>query len=370
MKLIVLQEKLAKATTTASRFVSSKAQLPVLGNLHLKTKKNKLLINATNLEISISLSLGAQVGQEGEITVPAKQLTEIINNLPDKPIELEVVKEQLKISTENFSSVLAGVNASDFPKIPASLGKEVSELPIDLLVQALNKTLFSISVDDTRPHITGALLLFKTGRIEVISTDGFRLSQKKIPLKGLKQDLKVIIPKTVLSEVSRLSNDSEPVLFEYNQNESQVIFGLPGIILSSRVIEGEFPPYEKIIPKENGYKLSVDKEEFARTVRLASVFAKESLNAIKFNLKKNGLDILAESKSTGNQKSYLEAKCEGELPKDSEIAFNFRFLEDVVSVIDGDFIDMSFLGSDAAGVFKDPRDIDYLHLIMPIKIKS
>ena len=309
MKLTVLQDKLAKATSTASRFVSSKAQLPVLGNLHLKTKKNKLIINATNLELSISLSLGAQVEEEGEITIPAKQLTEIINNLPKLPIELEVTKEQLKITTENFSSTLAGVNASDFPKVPMTLAKDVLELPTDTITEALEKILFSVSIDDTRPHITGALFLFKTGRIEIVSTDGFRLSRKNIPLKGLKQELKVIIPKAVLAELTRLSSESEQVLFEYNENESQIVFGLPGIILSSRVIDGEFPPYEKIIPKETGYKLSVDKEELARTVRLASVFAKDSLNAIKFKLKSKGLDILAESKTSGTQKSYLEAKC-------------------------------------------------------------
>ncbi len=205
MKLQVLQENLAHVISIASRFTSNKAQLPVLGNIHLKATKNKLVINATNLEISISLSLGAQIKTEGEITVPARTFSDIVSNLAKKPVNLEVDKEVLKVTSENFSSTIAAMNAGDFPKIPTNLGKNTINLPREEFVEALNKILFSVSVDESRPAITGALFIFKPDGLKIVATDGFRLSQKKLALKGLTEDFRIIIPRTILAELSRLS---------------------------------------------------------------------------------------------------------------------------------------------------------------------
>ncbi|OGM05488.1 DNA polymerase III subunit beta [Candidatus Woesebacteria bacterium GWB1_43_5] len=368
MKLQVLQENLAQALNIASRFASNKAQLPVLANIHLKTFKNKLLINATNLEVSVSVSAGAQIKSEGEITTPARAISEIIGNLAKKPVDLEVDKEQLKITTENFSSTLAGINAGDFPRVPVNVGKNAYQLPTEELIEALNKVLFSVSINESRPAITGVLFIFKPKQLTLVATDGFRLSQKKITIADPKEDFRVIIPKTVLTELTRLSGEAEEILFSYNKDENQVIFGLPGVVVASRVIEGEFPPFEKIIPKESVFSIETDRDELLRAVKLSSVFARDSANVIKFNFKKKGIEISAESKTTGTQKSFVDARINGEITHE-QAAFNFRFLEDILGVVESQAIEMSFAGENAPGVFCDSSDKNYLHIIMPVKIQ-
>ncbi len=368
MKLQVLQENLSKAVSTAARFASSKAQLPVLGNIHLKTYKNKLIINATNLEVSISQSLGSQISEAGELTVPAKTFNEIIGNLPRKPIDLEVDKEQLKISTENFSSTIAGMNASDFPKIPESVDTS-SHLPKDILIDALSKILFSVSIDESRPAITGVLFIFEENNLTLVATDGFRLSRKKIEAKGNEAGTRVIVPKNILAELTRLPAGTDDIVYDYKKEDNQIVFGYPGTVISSRTIALDFPPFEKIIPKHSDFFVRVDSEELLRYVKLSSIFARDSANVVKFNFTKKGINILAESKMSGSQKSFVEARVDGEISEDP-IAFNFRFVEDLLGILEGEEVEMSFSGSDAPGVFYDPKDKNFLHLIMPVKIQD
>lgn len=369
MKLAVLQDKIAKSISIATRFVSPKAQLPVLGNLHLKTDKTKLIVNATNLEVSVSISVGAQVTEEGEITVPAKNFAEVISNLPKKSVELSLDKEQLKVSSENFSSSFAAMNASDFPKVPGSVPENAILLPKEGFVHGLSKILFSVSTDESRPVLTGVLFIFKPGELTLVSTDGFRLSRKKISLPESKEEFQVIIPRNILTEVLKLSGDAQSISFSHSQSENQVIFSVPDITISSRIVDGTFPPFERIIPSESALHANVDREEFFRSVKLSSVFARDNANVIKLKFNESEIEILSESKTAGSQKSQVPAKLTGKV-EEGAIAFNFRFVEEVLGVLEADDVAMGFTGSDTAGVFLDPKDKDYLHLIMPVKVQS
>jgi DNA polymerase-3 subunit beta len=371
MKLQVLQENLSTALATASRFTSTRAQLPVLGNILLSGKKNKLLVSATNLETSISISVGAQIEKEGEITIPSRVITDIISNLPAGSVNLSVDKEQIKIEAQNFKSTISGMNSADFPSIPQVAGKDSIALEKESFLKALSQVSFAASIDETRPILTGILFIYKKGELILVGTDGFRLSQKRIPMKGIQKAQNIILPKNVLNELLRLSTDEDEVKFSFKKADNQVVFGIGNTVLSSRILEGEFPDFEKIIPKSSKIKVRMDKEEFLRAVKLAAVFARESANVVKFNVKGDSVELSAESQVSGSQETKVDAKVSGLTGKKGfEIAFNYRFLEDFLGAVKEDEIQVELSATNAPGVFTDPKDKDYLHLIMPVKIQT
>jgi DNA polymerase-3 subunit beta len=330
MKLQILQENLEKAVSITARFASAKAQLPILNNILISAQKSKIYVSSTNLEISASVQIGAKVDEEGEISVPAKVISELIANLPKETITLSAEKEQLKVSTSGFSSTVLGMDSSDFPKIPNSLSKEKAiEFSRDEIVKALGQVLFATSVDETRPVLTGVLFVFEKKSLYLVATDGFRLSRKKISL-GFdgKTPEKIVVPKGVLGELSRGSSEDSEILFGLQEKEKQVIFGAGNVILTSRLLEGEYPDFEKILPKSSNIKVLLDKEEFLRATKLASIFARESANVIKLKILKDSIKISGESGQAGSQETEIDAKIENGGPETSsgkfEIAFNYR----------------------------------------------
>jgi DNA polymerase III subunit beta len=371
MKLQVLQENLSKILNTASRFSATKVQLPVLANLLFTTKKNKLNVSATNLETSISLSVGAKVEEEGDITVPARTVTELISNLGKGTVALETEKEHLKIATESFSSMVLGMNSSDFPSVPQNISGETVEIQKDDLITALSQVLYSVSPDESRPILTGVLLTVGKD-VSLVATDGFRLSRKIVPLKKHAKSFSVILPKNTLSELLRLAGESDEVELLYKNKEGQVMFGLADGVLASRVIEGDFPDYEKIIPKTSSVVVSLDKSDLFRAVKLAGVFARDSANVVKLNVYKDGLDVLAESQRSGNQKTSIDVKVEGGVPAKNglTIAFNYKFLEDFLNSVKGDDLKIGLNDPNSPGVFSDIKEKDYLHIIMPVRLQS
>lgn len=365
MKFQVLQENLNRAISQASRFASTRAQLPVLTNVLLSAQKEKLNIAATNLEVAISLSVGAKVEKEGKITVPAKTANDIVSNLSRGPVEISAEKETLTIKQGSFSSNLSGVNPSDFPVVPDKIGKDGLSIKVDDFLRAFSRVSFACSLDETRPILTGVMFWSKKDDLTLVATDGFRLSQKKLSMqKGISLG-KVVFPKYVLSEVSRSFVEDEYLQIAFNQKENQVVFKIDNAIISSRVIEGEFPDYEKIIPKSHTTTVNVNKEDLVQVIKLAAVFARDSGNVVKLGIKKTGVVVASESQYSGSQKNSVDAKVEGD---DLDIAFNYRFIEDFLGVVGGESVHMEFGGPQSAGVFKDPDDKNYLHLIMPVKI--
>ena len=374
MKLAILQENLEKSIALASRFTSSRTQLPILGNILLRASKTKLLIASTNLEISVSDAIGAKVEEEGEIAVPSKTFSELVSNLPKETVNLKSEKEQLNISTSSFSSTVLGMNTSDFPKIPASVNKKKSiSLPKTIFSNALSKVLFAVSSDETRPILTGVLFTFNKEGLTLVATDGFRLSLVKTnQLMNKSTNYQFVVPRTILFEIGRVSEDE--ILLEFREKDKQVVFGVGDTVFSSRLLEGTFPDWEKIIPKTSSYKVTVDKEDLLRAVKLASIFARDNANIVKLIIDKEQVIIKAESSAAGRQETKIEVKTEGFDPELAEgpfeIAFNYKFFEDFINSVSGEEIAMQFSETDKPGVFLDPSSPDYLHLIMPVKIQG
>lgn len=373
MKLKILQENLEKAINIAGRFSSSKAQLPILGNILFSARKNKLYVSSTNLEISASVQTGAKIEEEGEITIPAKVIIDLISNLPKDTIEFDSEKEHLKINSESFSSNVLGIDSTDFPKVPSFVDEKKSvQIHKDLFSEALSKILFATSMDETRPVLTGVFFILEKNKLTTVATDGFRLSKKKISLddyQGVENS--IVIPKNILGEMSRGVFNSEYVYLEINEKEKQVLFGIGETVLTSRLLEGEYPDFEKIIPKKTEINVTLDKEELLRAVKLAAIFARESANVVKLKIMKDSVKISAESGQAGSQETRVDAKVEDGTSETSsgkfEIAFNYKYLEDFILSTKSEEVFMGFNTTSSAGVFKDTGDSDYLHLIMPVK---
>lgn len=368
MKVKVLQENLSKALSQASRFVNPHAQLPILGNILIEAQKTKLSILSTNLEMSLSTSIGAKVEKEGRVGVPARVIVELVANLPKGTVELFGEKEQLKVQGEGFSGTLAGMNTNDFPVIPQGFEKgEVLKLPKEELLDSLTKVLFAVSIDETRPILTGVLFIIGDNTLTLVASDGFRLSQKSIPTK-IKSSAKVVLPKGALTELVKIASGTDSLSLQIRSTANQVVFGIgkEEAFLSSRIIEGDFPNFEKIIPKVTNTKITVGKEDLLRGVKIASVFAKDQGNIIKLKVEEGSLEISAESASVGNQKTKLDAKVEG---PSLDISYNWRFIEELLNIVEGEDVEISLVDTNSPGIFKDPKDPNFLHLIMPVKVQ-
>ena len=267
------------------------------------------------------------------------------------------------------------MNTSDFPKVPSLIHKEKGTLlPTEEFLKALSKVIFASSNDETRPILTGVLFIFEAGVLNLVSTDGFRLSLNKIKIKDSKLKTRFVLPKNILSEVGRVEAEGD-ILLEVSEKEKQVIFGIGDTVLSSRLLEGEFPDFVKILPKSSVLKMLVDKEDLLRAVKLSAPFARDNANIVKLTINKDQLIIMAEGSSSGSQETKIDVKVESSFAKASEdsefeIAFSFKFLEDFLGSVDGEEVKMEFSGVDKPGVFTDPTNPDYLHLIMPVKIQE
>lgn len=373
MKIQVLQENLNKGLVTASRSISTKAQLPVLANILLKTDQNRLQILATNLETGVVLWLGTKVIEEGEISVPAKTLSEIISSLSTGTINIETEGSNLKLSGDRYQAVLNGIPASEFPKFPSTNKESLFSFPAEKLMEGINQVAFAAATDEGRPVLTGVLLKIEEKKLSLAATDGYRLSLKVVETESqIKEPKALLLPAKTLVEVGRIITDNKTeggriVQIGHTQEQNQTIFVFPEIQLFSRVIEGEFPDYEKIIPKSSSVKVILDKEEFNRAVKLVSVFARDSSNIIRFKINKETMEISANSPQVGENKFSLGAKIEGE---EMEVAFNFRFIQGFIGAVAGNEVSLELNGPLNPVIFRSVGDDSFLHVIMPVRLQT
>lgn len=369
MKFSIFQHDLLTKLQSVSRSCGLKASLPVLANILLSTEDKKLKLAATNLEIGVVKRVPAEIVEEGEITVPARTFLEVVSSLPNVKLDIETSLEQLKISTKGFSATLNGISATEFPNIPLSSENQVL-LDAKTLQDSLPQITFAAATDEGRPVLTGILTDIKDGGLELVATDGFRLAHKRTTLEGVKDSLKVLIPKRTFEEVVRLiaedlNGEDTKVEVSTSENQNQVIFKVGATQLSSRLIEGQFPSWEKIIPIQFKNKTLVDRVELLKAVKIASVFAKDSANIIKLEVSKTGLKLSSEAKELGGQQTLVDAQTEGE---EIVIAFNARFLSDAVSAVSTKELTIEFSGNLSPALVKPVGEEGLEYVIMPIRL--
>jgi DNA polymerase-3 subunit beta len=374
MKLTIPQESFARALNIGSRFTTPKVQLPILANVYLSAKKNTLTISATNLEISVSLQIPAEIGEDGDITIPARTLTDIISNLKKGDVTLSTDDSLVHIKATGFSGKITGMSGDDFPQVPKELGKTPVSIGTSDFSNALSKMLYAVSVDESRPILTGVLCILKDKELTLVSTDGFRLSKTTLPLNSEGEGT-FIIPKGIVSEIVRTGGEGDTLSFSYTKEENQFICKIGNTILSSRLIDGNFPDFDRIIPKATTTTITVGKSDLLRAVKIASIFAKDSANVIKVKVGQHDLSISADSSQKGNEETTIDAEIVEKSPNNPNlpnisIAYNCKFLEDFLSNMIGDELSISLTNPSSPTIFSDLKDIGFLHIIMPIKLQS
>jgi len=375
MKVITLQENLNKGLSLVSRVVSSKAQLPILSNILLATDKGRLKLSATNLETGINYWLGAKIEKEGAISVPAKTLTEFVSLLPPEKVQLEVKDSTLNIISGSYSANLVGLPASEFPVVPSLKEEKTFSFSPEELLKGISQTIFAASQDEGRPVLTGVLFQLKDEDLILVATDGYRLSFRKMRagknLKEVKEFQRgLIIPARVLGELEKIiggSQQKEEISLAITSSSNQIIFVTPEAEIVSRLIEGSFPEFEKIIPEKWETKVVLEKESFLRAVRTASIFARESANIVKFKIQGSKFKISANAPQVGDNLIELETKQEGE---ENSIAFNSRFILDFLNSTQANEISFEMTTSLNPGIFRPVGDSSYFHIIMPVRVQE
>lgn len=369
MHLKILQQDLIGPLQAVSRSVGVRANLPVLGNISLEAESGKLKLSATNLEVGIIKKVSANILEDGSVTVPAKTLNEVISSLSGAEIELKAEGELLKIHSGKFKAQLNGITASEFPVIPETKDFSV-EIPKEVFKDNIPQISFASAVDEGRPVLTGILTEIKEGSFEVVATDGFRLAHKRHTQEGLKGvNFKALIPRRTLDELVRIIGEEtesfEKIGIATTDNQNQIIFKAGSSVLSSRLIEGKFPSWEKIIPSEFISKAGINREEFIKGLKLASVFAKGEANVINLKISEKGIGLTSQTKELGSQDAEIEAEVKG---GDLEVAFNSKFLLDAVINCPGEKINIEFSGNLSAARVSPTREDGLEYIVMPVRI--
>ena len=376
MKVSLLQENLAKGMGLVSRVVANKAQLPVLSNVLLATDKGKLRLSATNLETGMNLWLGGKIEGEGKLTVPAKIFNEVISSLPQETVVLEKEGEGLKISCGRFKSKINGIAAEEFPLMPSLRdGKTIKEtfsLDREAVEKGLGQVAMAAATDESRPIFTGVKMELDEKKLRLAATDGYRLSVKTVlNLKGLKKQKSLVVPARALMELVRAiaagETEAKEVVLAATEEERQLIMAYGEVEVVTRILEGEFPDFDKIIPTSHTTAIVLDTEELLQAVRAAAVFAKDSANIVRFKVSDSGLLISANAPQVGENEVELSGKKTGE---DAEIAFNSRYLLEMLNVIEVKEIKLEMSGPLSPGVFKPKEDNGLIHIIMPVRVQA
>ena len=375
MKLIILKENLIKGLNIVGRVAGKNLTLPILNNILISTKKNFLNLASTDLELGIKYWTLVKTEKEGEITVPAKILSSFINLLPDKKITIESKVQDLSIQCDDYNTKIKGLSSEEFPIIPKIESDQFIELNSSALCEGLVQVVEFSAVNQARPELSGVYFNFQKDRLLLTTTDSFRLAEKTLNFeKKPDKEISFILPQKSAREIMNIFSEyqgkiklyfsSNQVLFEYPMPETDH----PQIQIVSRLIEGEYPDYQGIIPKKHETQLILERGEFLNQIKTASIFSgKGNEVTIKMEGKKEGISILSQNPELGENKSFLPAKVSGGGEKEVEISFNYRYLVDGLNNIKSKNIVLDINGEEGPAVLRPEGDVSYLYVVMPIK---
>jgi DNA polymerase-3 subunit beta len=377
VKLSCLQENLAKGISIVSRVVSTRAVLPVLSNILLATDEGRLKLAATDLSTSITCWTGAKVEEDGEITIPARLLSDFVSTLPPAPIQMELVTrtKSLHLKCAQFEADIHGIDAQDFPLIPSDVSDHKVSIPTSTLRQMIEQvTLAAAPADEGRVVLTGTLAEFRDSELTMVAADGFRLSLRRAELSDeVQEPMDVIIPARALRELARVSVEEEdPVEIIVTPSRNQVLFRLGNVEIVSQLIEGKFPDYNQIIPSSYGTRVVVNTHDLMRAVRISVLFSRDVANIVRLEVIPGaettpGRLIVESTAEVGQNVGELDATVEGE---QMEIAFNGRYLIDMLNVIGTEQVALEATNPSRPGILKPVGEDSLIYVIMPMHIKK
>lgn len=362
MKLQVTQENLNRALNAVARVANSRGTLPILANVLIKTTNNRLSLSATNLDIAITHYIGAKVSEEGSITVPARLMQDFVNSLPQGTIDLELKETKLHVTTPQYQSVVNGIIADDFPVMPAISRGSKWKISSALFKKGLQQVVFAASNDETRPVLTGVLLQTHEGQLAMAATDSYRLAEKQ--LGANKQDVQLLIPATAMHDLLRVLGDSEEEM-TVTHDEQQALFSVGDVELVTRMVDGKYPDYRKLIPEKFATEAKLKRADFLNVTKVSSLFARESAGSVTIDVDDVAaqLSIRSVASQLGENTATAPAKVKGS----GSITVNSRYLLDALNAMSGDEVVFGFNGKLEATLLHDPAAGDYRHIIMPLK---
>ncbi|MDQ3328361.1 MAG: DNA polymerase III subunit beta [Chloroflexota bacterium] len=370
-----MQDNLNRGLSVVSRAVSARSTLPILGNILLSTDNGRLKLAATNLELGITTWIGAEVEQEGTITIPARLLTDFVNTLPSEKVIIEVTGgHKVRVSAGHSSADIHGMDAEDFPVIPTVTDEPTVKIEPGLLKEMISQVAFAAASDDSRPVLAGVLVKFESGNLTMAAADGFRLAVKEHEVEVDTTEISVIVPAKALDALARLIGDAEEkVEITVTPNRSQILFHSENVDIISRLVDGNFPNYTQIVPKQHETRTVVDTQEFLRATRRAFIFARDSQNVVRLQLEPGDdltpgrILITATAAEMGSGEDELQATIEG---AGGQIAFNAKYLADVLAVVTTGQVALETQTANAPGVIKPIGNGSYTHVIMPMHMAN
>ncbi len=372
MEISVSKSDLLKELTATQGVVERKTTIPILSNFLFEAAGDKLLITATDLDLSLRTSCPAKVKKEGSCTIPARKLFDYVKLLGDGDISIKLLENHwVQIRSGRSNTKMVGMARANFPALPQFPVESAIPLPAPVLRNLIARTIFSISNEESRYTLNGALLVLKPESIIMVATDGHRLAHiehnnSKLPVSG---EMKVLVPKKAMAELNTLLNSADIQVAEFAKDESTLFFRIGGRLLTSRQLTGQFPNYEAVLPKDNNKSVTVHCDEFSSAIQRVAQFADERSNAIRMRVEKNELKVSSSNTETGESEDSIETSYEGD---GVAIGFNSQYLLEFLKVVGSGDVRFEFKDSQSAGQLRPDEAPDseykYRYIVMPMRI--
>lgn len=365
MKVVILQKNLDKALTTVSRLIQANNSLPVLNNVLLVTSNGRLELQATNLELSISYKIGAKVEKKGSISVPARLFSDLIHSLKDEKIQLVQSKDNLDIHTSQLNSTVNGINASEFPKVPNITAKQQFTIDAKKILDAFEYVVPAVSLDESRPVLSGVYCKIDNSTLTVAATDSYRLAQYSLTQVS-EDSIEIIVPYRTILELIRIVKSDDIKSVEVGITSNEIIFSTEDFSLTSQLIEGSYPDYTKIIPDKSSTTIVVEKDDLQSALKVASLFSRENANTITIQSDKKEIHIHSEGAQVGTNISKVPARIDGDK---TSINLNARYLIDSLNTINSTSVKISLNDKLDPCVLSstDKKNTQNFHIIMPLR---
>ena len=373
MELVVRKTDLLRELQLFQGIVERKNTIPILANVLIEAAGDEVRLLATDLEVGLRSKCAASVSKGGSLTLPAKKLYEIVKALPETDVRIEEDKNGVKVAADRFDSRMQTLPREDFPTLPEASGAYSATLARDVVRQMVSKTQFAITGEDTRYFLNGALFILRPDSMSLVSTDGHRLALISVPRDKAKtkgktgdEEVRVILPRKTLLELGRLLAEGDGDI-NYERGENHLFFDIGGRLLISRMIDGQFPAFERVIPKSNDKRVEFDRDRLTSAVKRVALLSNERSRAVKFLIDNGKVEITSSSPEFGEAKEVLMVDYTA---APVTICFNAQYVLDFLSVADTDSVGLEFKDEMSQAVMKpiNADGYDYTYVIMPMRV--
>jgi DNA polymerase-3 subunit beta len=367
MEIVVRKNDLLRELQLFQGIVERKNTIPILANVLLEAKGAEIMMLATDLEVALRSRCPATVAKAGSLTLPAKKLYEIVKALPETDVRIESDKSGVRVAAERFDSRMQTLPREDFPSLPEGGAGTKASLPRAAMKEMVAKTHFAITGEDTRYFLNGAKFVLKPDSLTLVATDGHRLALVEVKHEsGLTEESGVILPKKTLLELGKLLTEGEGDI-QFEAGENHLFFEVAGRVLISRMIDGQFPAYDRVIPKGNDKTIEFDRERLTSAVRRVALLSNERSRAVKFEVSKGKVEVTSSSSEFGEATEQIPVDFSGTT---MTISFNAQYVLDFLNVVETDIVSLSLKDEVSQAVMKPvgAEGYDYTYVIMPMRI--